>query len=144
MSHQRRLGAIVLGAVLALTLATGVLAGASPSMSLSQGRGPVGTTVTMTMKNCTSPRLWDDPASQGIAAVGVAGYVQWANDPTGQRGYLYAGSWAAVGTAGTTWSVDLTMSLPTGKNHLWAWCGTAPVGTAFTVTAVLNNGHRHK
>lgn len=137
MHVRTRIGSALVAASLVVALAAApVLAGGGPRFSLRPGRGASGTTVTMTMKNCTDPRLFVGPTSDGaMADAGASGYVQWANPNPFARGYLFAGTWTAVGTSVTTWTTSFTASLPSGKNNIWVFCnGSAGLMSAnFTV-----------
>ena len=130
MQVRTRIGSAVVAASLVVALAAApVLAGGGPRLVLSPGRGASGTTVTMTMKNCLDPRLWVGPTSDGTRAdAGAQGYVQYANQNTGGRGYLFAGTWTAVGTSVTTWRTSFTASLSSGKNNIWAFCADNGLG----------------
>ena len=136
MSSRTRIASALVAASLVLTLAAApVLAAAGPLLTLSPGRGASGTTVTMTMKNCTDPRLWVGPSQDGAtAAFGASGYIRWSNPAPFAQGYQSAGTWAASGTTGTTWTTSFTASFPSGRNNVIAWCGPSnQLGATFTV-----------
>ena len=121
--------------VLALAAAP-VLAAAGPRLILSPGRGASGTTVTMTIKNCSDPRLWVAPTINGSAAAdfGSPGYINWQTQRGGafSFGYEYAGTWAG---SGTTWTASFAASFPSGRIIVFVWCGPFTLVSAiFTVS----------
>lgn len=122
-TFRTRIGLALVALPLALALAAApALAAAGPHLSLSPGRGASGTLVTMTLKNCSDPRLWLDPTINGSAAAdaGAPGNVAWQT----QRGpfiigYQFAGTWAG---SGTSWTASFTASFPPGKIAVLVWC----------------------
>lgn len=136
MRLRTRSGSALMAMALVLALAAApALAAAGPRLILSPGRGASGTTVTMTIKNCSDPRLWVAPTIDGSAAAdfGSPGYIYWET----QRGpfsfgYEYAGTWAG---SGTTWTASFAASFPPSRIVVFAWCGPGKLVSAiFTVS----------
>jgi hypothetical protein len=130
---RTRIGSALLAVPLALALgAAPALAAANPHLSVSPGRGPSGLEVTLTMKNCSDPRLWLEPTINGSspADAGSSGYIYWQNQG-GPYGYEPVGAWVG---SGTTWTTTIHAHFLPGRNNLMAWCTPFKVYAAiFTV-----------
>jgi hypothetical protein len=135
MGFRTRIGSALVAVPLVLALAAPALAAASPRLVLSPSRGASGTVVTMTLTNCSDPRLWTEPTvgGSGAADAGSAGYVYWTSQGKGpySYGYEFAGTWVG---SGTTWTASFTANLASGKANVFVWCPSYQLVTAiFTV-----------
>jgi hypothetical protein len=130
---RTRIGSALIAVPLVLALAAPALAAVSPRLVLSPSRGASGTVVTMTLTNCSDPRLWTEPTINGSGEgdAGAAGYVYWTAQGKGPfaYGYEFAGTW--VGSGGT-WTASFTANLAAGKDYVSVWCAYRLVNAIFT------------
>ncbi len=129
---RTRIGSALLAVPLVLALgAAPMLAAAAPRLVLSPARGASGTVVTMTIKNCSDPRLWTEPGignASGAADAGASGFVYWTNEPGAYDvGFEPADAWVG---SGTTWTSSFAASLPSGKSNVFVFC--IPAGRLVT------------